>query len=219
MVLLVQKRHKHTSSIPKCILDIVLLLIDNYDSFTYNLVQRIGEHDLKLGISREMKIVRNDLITVEDAVALSPSRILISPGPCTPGESGICKELVEHFAGVLPILGVCLGHQVIGELYGMAVTPYSPPVHGKTSPVFHDNTGVFAGLPNPFDATRYHSLVIECDSIPENFCMNAWTEDGMCMGIRRIGEGAPLEGVQFHPESFLTANGPEVLGNFLRDYH
>jgi anthranilate synthase/aminodeoxychorismate synthase-like glutamine amidotransferase len=193
----------------------VLLIIDNYDSFTYNLVQRVGEIDLLADQTREIRVLRNDDVTVEEAEKLAPTHLLISPGPCTPDKSGVSRELIEAFRGKIPILGVCLGHQAIADLYGMHVVQYSPPVHGKTSLVHHDNGGVLVGLPSPFEATRYHSLVVEVDSITDEFTMSAWTDDGICMGIRWNGTGAPLEGVQFHPESFLTTIGPQLLTNFL----
>ncbi len=193
----------------------VLLIIDNYDSFTFNLVQRIGEHDISVGDVREMKVFRNDQITLDEAIQLRPSQLLISPGPCTPDQSGISQTLIQHFQGKIPILGVCLGHQAIGALHGMQIVQYSMPVHGKTSSVYHDNSGVFCGLPNPFEATRYHSLIVDTDTIPPNFTMNAWTEDGICMGLRWNDGGALLQGVQFHPESFLTSEGPQLLSNFL----
>jgi anthranilate synthase/aminodeoxychorismate synthase-like glutamine amidotransferase len=193
----------------------MLLIIDNYDSFTFNLVQRIGEHDIQTGISREMNVVRNDQITLEEAVDMSPSSLLISPGPCRPEQSGVSQELINHFKGKIPILGVCLGHQAIAILHGMKVVEYSKPVHGKTSEVFHDSTGIFNGIPNPFYATRYHSLVVDSETIADEFTINAWTQDGVCMGIRWTGDGALLQGVQFHPESFLTLDGPRLLSNFL----
>ncbi|MBC8309504.1 MAG: aminodeoxychorismate/anthranilate synthase component II [Phycisphaerales bacterium] len=193
----------------------MLLIIDNYDSFTFNLVQRIGEHDIDAGISREMNVVRNDQITLEEAVAMQPSQLVISPGPCRPEQSGVSQELIAHFKGKIPILGVCLGHQAIAILHGMKVIEYSKPVHGKTSEVFHDNTGIFEGLPNPFHATRYHSLVVDPETVSEDFTMNAWTQEGVCMGVRWSGDGASLQGVQFHPESFLTSDGPQLLSNFL----
>lgn len=193
----------------------MLLIIDNYDSFTYNLVQRIGEHDISASVQREVAVIRNDQITLEEAVALNPNCIVISPGPCTPTESGVSKDIVRHFQGLIPLLGVCLGHQVIGEVNGMTVSRYDKPVHGKTSEVFHDNTGVFAGLPNPFVATRYHSLVLDPVTIPDSFTMNAWTSDGVCMGICNESNGSITQGVQFHPESFLTETGPQLLANFL----
>jgi anthranilate synthase component 2 len=193
----------------------MLLIIDNYDSFTYNLVQRIGEIGMDQGSIPEMKVIRNDECSISEVESLNPTSFLLSPGPCTPAESGICKELVDVFQGKVPILGVCLGHQAIADLHGMRVTQYAYPVHGKTSLVFHDNKGVFTGLPQPFEATRYHSLVVEPDSITDDFVQSAWTEDGICMGIRWNGQGAPLEGVQFHPESFMTSSGPALLTNFL----
>ncbi len=194
----------------------MLLLIDNYDSFTFNLVQRIGELDVSTGVQREVKIVRNDLITLEEAIELQPTRLLISPGPCTPEQSGVSRAFIQHFRGKIPILGVCLGHQAIADLYGMSVVRYTFPVHGKTSDVFHDGKGIFTGLPSPFKATRYHSLVVDPPTIPDDFQMSAWTRDGVCMGLRWKGEGPMLEGLQFHPESFLTVDGPAILANFLR---
>ncbi len=194
----------------------MLLIVDNYDSFTYNLVQRIGEIGIKQGSIPTMKVIRNDELTVQEVKDLNPSRLLLSPGPCTPHESGICRDLVKVFRGKIPILGVCLGHQAIADVYGMTVEQYASPVHGKTSKVIHDNKGVFAGLPQPFVATRYHSLVIDPETITDEFVQSAWTEDGLCMGIRWTGEGSPLEGVQFHPESFMTLAGPQLLANFLR---
>jgi anthranilate synthase/aminodeoxychorismate synthase-like glutamine amidotransferase len=164
---------------------------------------------------REICVIRNDEITLKYAEELKPTHLLISPGPCTPEQSGISRDMIEAFRGRIPILGVCLGHQAIADLYGMHVQKYSPPVHGKTSLVHHDNCGVFKGLPCPFEATRYHSLVVDVESITEDFSMSAWTEDGKCMGIRWKGAGSMLEGVQFHPESFLTTIGPKLLANFL----
>lgn len=193
----------------------MLLIIDNYDSFTFNLVQRIGELDLKAGLTRDMRVIRNDQITLDEAIALKPSRLLISPGPCRPEQSGMSQPLIKHFQSKIPILGVCLGHQAIGAVHGMNIIQYATPMHGKTSDVFHDNSGIFAGLPNPFIATRYHSLIVDVESIPDTFVMNAWTQDGTCMGLRWLGEGAVLQGVQFHPESFLTTDGPQLLQNFL----
>ena len=188
----------------------MLLIIDNYDSFTWNLVQRIGELDA----SRRMEVVRNDKITVSEAEALSPS-LLLSPGPCTPQESGICRPLINHFRGRIPILGVCLGHQAIADTAGMDVVRYDSPMHGKTSMIHHDGAGVFRGLTNPFEATRYHSLIVDQASLGDDFTVSAWTDDGVCMGLRWKGDGAPLEGVQFHPESFLTSEGPDLIANFL----
>jgi len=193
----------------------VILIIDNYDSFTFNVVQRIGELDVKSGVQRTIKIVRNDQITLDEAIGLEPKHLLISPGPCTPDQSGVSRELIDHFHGRIPILGVCLGHQAIADLYGMKVVQYEFPVHGKTSIIHHDGQGIFSDISNPFEATRYHSLVVEPESIPSNFSMSAWTDDGVCMGLRWSGEGAMLEGVQFHPESFLTEEGPLLIRNFL----
>ncbi|MEY3142537.1 MAG: Aminodeoxychorismate/anthranilate synthase component 2 [Planctomycetota bacterium] len=192
----------------------MLLLIDNYDSFTFNLVQRFGELDRFLRI----EVVRNDQITVEEAEALRPSRLVISPGPCTPRESGVSAALIQHFKGRIPILGVCLGHQTIGDCHGMLVRRNDEPVHGKTSEIHHDGHGLFEGLSNPFVATRYHSLVIDPATISPEFEKTAWTAKGEVMGLRwKAPSGAsPLEGVQFHPESFLTKEGPQLLENFLR---
>ena len=196
----------------------MLLLIDNYDSFTYNLVQRLGEIDPTL----VMEVIRNDQITLDEAVAMNPRHLLISPGPCTPDESGICPDLIAHFRGRIPILGVCLGHQTIGQVYGMTVRRHDVLMHGKTSEIHHDGRGVFAGLSNPFTATRYHSLIVDRDTLAPEFEISAWTEQNEIMGLRWTGPGsaeAPLEGVQFHPESFLTVEGPRLLENFLRMGH
>lgn len=192
----------------------MLLLIDNYDSFTYNLVQGIGSLDAALDI----RVERNDKITVEQAAELNPTHLLISPGPCTPRESGVCGDLIAHFRGRIPILGVCLGHQAIADRHGMNVIRHSVLMHGKTSQIHHDGKGVFSHLPNPFTATRYHSLIIERSSLTGDFEISAWTADDEIMGLRWTGEGsqaAPMEGVQFHPESFLTIEGPHLLANFL----
>ncbi len=200
----------------------MILLIDNYDSFTWNLVQRIGELDPSL----DLRVVRNDQITADEAVALKPSHVIISPGPCSPTEAGISNEIVRRFAGAVPLLGVCLGHQCIGFTHGMTVTRHSRIMHGKTSQIHHDGRGIFRGLPNPFVATRYHSLVVLRETMPQNgWEVSAWTEEeledgarqSVVMGLRRIGKSgdAPLEGVQFHPESFLTVDGPRLLANFL----
>ena len=192
----------------------MLLLIDNYDSFTFNLVQRFGELDRFLRI----EVVRNDQITVDEAEALRPSRLVISPGPCTPREAGVSAALIRHFKGRIPILGVCLGHQTIGDCHGMLVRRNDEPVHGKTSEIHHDGHGLFEGLSNPFVATRYHSLVVDPATISHEFEKTAWTARGEVMGLRwKAPSGAsPLEGVQFHPESFLTREGPQLLENFLR---
>ena len=189
----------------------MLLLIDNYDSFTFNLVQRFGEIDPSLPI----RVVRNDDITPEAAMSLDPTHLVISPGPCTPREAGASAAIVDRLQGRIPILGVCLGHQTIGDLHGMVVRRNEIPVHGKTSMVHHDSQGVFAGLSDPFQATRYHSLVVDRDTVPSGWKVSAWLEDGMVMGLRRTGDGPPVEGVQFHPESFLTTEGPRLLANFL----
>ncbi|MDI9410555.1 MAG: aminodeoxychorismate/anthranilate synthase component II [Bacteroidia bacterium] len=191
----------------------MLLLIDNYDSFTWNLVQRFGEIDPSLKVD----VIRNDAIDAAGALAMAPSHLVISPGPCTPKESGACPAIIAALRGRVPILGVCLGHQTIGDLHGMAVERNDIPVHGKTSQVHHDGRGVFAGLSDPFEATRYHSLVVRRDSVPADFEISAWTARGEVMGLRwRSPAGAaPMEGVQFHPESFLTVEGPRLLANFL----
>jgi anthranilate synthase/aminodeoxychorismate synthase-like glutamine amidotransferase len=188
----------------------MILLIDNYDSFTYNLVQRLGELDPAI----ELQVFRNDKITVEQVAALKPTHIIISPGPCTPREAGISNAIIQQFAPSLPLLGVCLGHQCIGHVFGGEVVRNYRIMHGKTSPIHHDGTGVFRGLSNPFEATRYHSLVIRRDSFhhPE-FVVTAWTDEGEIMGVRH--RTWPLHGVQFHPESFLTLEGPQLLKNFL----
>jgi anthranilate synthase/aminodeoxychorismate synthase-like glutamine amidotransferase len=190
----------------------MILLIDNYDSFTYNLVQRIGE----LSPALDLRVYRNDKITVAEAERLDPERIIVSPGPCTPAEGGVSNEIIRRFAGQVPILGVCLGHQCIGFSHGMTVHRNYRLMHGKTSRIHHDERTIFEGLSNPFTATRYHSLVIERDSIDQSIWeISAWTEEGEVMAIRRRGFDVPLEGVQFHPESFLTVEGPKLLANFL----
>jgi len=193
----------------------MILLIDNYDSFTYNLVQRIGEINSAL----DVRVFRNDKITVGQAQALEPAHVIISPGPCTPNEGGVSNDIIQAFAGKKPLLGVCLGHQCIGHTFGMTVAPNSRLMHGKTSWVHHDAKTVFAGLSNPFTATRYHSLVITPDSFDtERFERSAWTDEGEIMGLRAkpgVFGDAPLEGVQFHPESFLTVEGHRLLANFL----
>jgi len=187
----------------------MLLMIDNYDSFTYNLVQYLGE------LGEEVSVFRNDEITLEQIEALHPSRIVISPGPCTPNEAGISVPLIQRFAGKLPILGVCLGHQSIGQAFGGKIVHAGQLMHGKTSDIRHKYAGVFHGLPNPLTATRYHSLVIEKKSLPACLEVTAWTDDGEIMGVRH--RDLPVEGVQFHPESILTEKGHDLLANFLRN--
>ena len=193
----------------------MLLIIDNYDSFTYNLVQRVGELDPSI----ELEVVRNDKITVEEARDLRPTHLLLSPGPCTPKETGICPELVAAFRGRIPVLGVCLGHQTIADVHAMTVRRHDVLMHGKTSEIYHDGRGIFEGLPNPFVATRYHSLIVGRETIGEEFELSAWTREEEVMGLRWVGgsgpDGAPMDGVQFHPESFLTVEGPALLANFL----
>ncbi len=193
----------------------MILLIDNYDSFTYNLVQRIGELDQRA--AEELRVVRNDKITVAEAAAMGPSHLIISPGPCTPKESGICPQLISHFKGKIPILGVCLGHQTIADVHGMTVKRHAVLMHGKTSEIHHDGKGIFQGLPNPFVATRYHSLIVDRETVSEEFEVSAWTAAGEIMGLRLKDApvDGPLDGVQFHPESFLTVDGPRLLANFL----
>ena len=188
----------------------MILLIDNYDSFTYNLVQRFGEIDPAL----EIRVVRNDRITPDEVAELKPSHLIISPGPCTPREAGVSNDLLKRFAPTVPTLGVCLGHQCIGDTFGGEVVRNYRIMHGKTSLIHHDNLGVFAGLSDPFEATRYHSLVIKRDTFRNpDFVVSAWTDEGEIMGVRH--KSWPLHGVQFHPESFLTLEGPLLLRNFL----
>ena len=189
----------------------MLLMIDNYDSFTYNLVQYFGE------LGEDVRVQRNDQISVADIEAMRPDRIVISPGPCTPTEAGISVPVIEAFAGRIPLLGVCLGHQSIGQAFGGKIVHAKQLMHGKTSPIHHGGQGVFRGLPNPFTATRYHSLVIERVSLPECLEITAWTDDGEIMGVRHTGLPfeTRMEGVQFHPESILTEHGHAMLKNFL----
>jgi anthranilate synthase/aminodeoxychorismate synthase-like glutamine amidotransferase len=186
----------------------MILLIDNYDSFTYNLVQALGS------LGAEVETLRNDAVTPEEVDALAPERIVISPGPCTPRESGISNRVIRRFAGRVPILGVCLGHQCIAHAFGALVVRAKRPMHGKTSEIRHDGEGVFAGLPNPFSAMRYHSLVVDEGTLPAEFVVTARTADGELMGFRH--RQWPLEGVQFHPESYRTEAGAALLRNFLR---
>ena len=184
-----------------------LLMIDNYDSFTYNLVQYLAE------LGADVEVRRNDAVGLDDVQALAPDGIVISPGPCTPREAGVSVPLIQRFAGQIPILGVCLGHQAIGAAFGGDVVRAPRIMHGKTSPIRHDGTGVFAGLPDPFDATRYHSLVIDPGTLPPALLRNAWTDEDEIMGVRH--RSLFVEGVQFHPESILTLEGKRLLGNFL----
>ena len=185
----------------------MLLMIDNYDSFTYNLVQYLGE------LGEDVKVARNDEISLEEIERLAPASIVISPGPCTPNEAGISLALIARFAGKVPILGVCLGHQAIGQAFGGKVVHAQTLMHGKVSRIHHSGKGVFRGLPSPYDATRYHSLAIERASCPAELEITAWTEDGDIMGVRH--RSLPVEGVQFHPESILTEHGHALLRNFL----
>lgn len=190
----------------------MILVIDNYDSFVWNLVQRLGEIDATLNI----EVIRNDAITPEQVAIKAPSHIIISPGPCTPTQAGVSKAMIERFAPTIPILGVCLGHQCIGEVFGGHVVRNARVMHGKTSPIFHDGRGVFAGMRSPFEAMRYHSLVIERESWQHpDFEISAWTAENEFMAVRH--KHWPLDGVQFHPESFMTAEGSKLLRNFVTD--
>ncbi|MBI5189713.1 MAG: aminodeoxychorismate/anthranilate synthase component II [Nitrospirae bacterium] len=186
----------------------MLLMIDNYDSFTYNLVQYLGE------LGEELRVYRNDKITLAEIEAMKPEGIIISPGPCTPKEAGVSVDTIKQFAGVFPILGVCLGHQSIGEAFGGDVIRAERLMHGKTSMIYHDGGTIFHGLPNPFVATRYHSLIIKRETIPDCLEISAWTKEGEIMGVRH--REMLVEGVQFHPESILTTSGKDLLRNFLR---
>ncbi|KPV41491.1 anthranilate synthase [Thiohalorhabdus denitrificans] len=185
----------------------MILMIDNYDSFTYNLVQYLGE------LGAEVVVRRNDTIGVADIAGMDPAGIVLSPGPCSPEQAGISVETVKSYAGRIPILGVCLGHQSIAAAYGGRIVRAPEVMHGKTSEILHDSTGVFAGLPNPFEATRYHSLIVERASLPAELVVHAWTEDGTIMGLHH--RELDVEGVQFHPESILTGYGKDLLANFL----
>lgn len=188
----------------------MVLVIDNYDSFTYNLVQYLGE------LGQELKVFRNDKITLKEIEDLAPDHIVISPGPCTPNEAGISVDVVLHFAGKIPILGVCLGHQCIGQAFGGEVVRAPRLMHGKTSMIYHDGEGIFRGLPNPFEATRYHSLIVRRETLPECLKITAETDQREIMGIRH--KSYPIEGVQFHPESVLTKEGKKLLANFISRY-
>ncbi len=185
----------------------MILVLDNYDSFTFNLVQYLGE------LGAELQVVRNDKITVEAALALKPEKVLISPGPCSPKEAGISCDLIRACAPLMPVFGVCLGHQSIGDVFGGNVVRAERLMHGKTSPIHHDGTSVFKGLSDPFDATRYHSLIVERSSLPDALRITAWTEEGEIMGVEH--KELPVHGVQFHPESILTVEGKQLLQNFL----
>ncbi len=186
----------------------MILVIDNYDSFTYNLVQYLGE------LGAEMEVRRNDQITLDEIARMAPERIVISPGPKTPSEAGICLNVIEEFSGSFPILGVCLGHQAIGQAFGGKVVRAPEIMHGKTSLISHDGKTIFLGLPNPFPATRYHSLIVERDSLPDCLAVSATSPDGLIMGLRH--KTLKVEGVQFHPESVLTGAGKQLLANFLK---
>ena len=184
----------------------MLLLIDNYDSFTYNLVQMIEP------MGQEVKVYRNDEIDIPSIKELSPERLMISPGPCSPDKAGISINAIKEFGSKMPTLGVCLGHQAIGEAYGGKIVRADRIMHGKTSRIFHDDEGIFKGLPNPFEAVRYHSLIVEKKSLPDCFVISAWTEEGEIMGLRHKTD--PVSGVQFHPESIITEAGEMLLNNF-----
>lgn len=186
----------------------MLLMLDNYDSFTYNLVQYFGE------LGEDVRVFRNDAITLKEIAAMAPDRLVISPGPCSPKEAGISVDVIREFAGRIPILGVCLGHQSIGYAFGGEIVHAQKPMHGKLSPVHHTNAGVFANLPNPFTATRYHSLAIRRDTLPDCLEITAWTDDDEIMGVRH--KTLAVQGVQFHPESIMTEHGHALLGNFLK---
>jgi anthranilate synthase/aminodeoxychorismate synthase-like glutamine amidotransferase len=185
----------------------MILVVDNYDSFTYNLVQYLGE------LGAEVKVVRNDAIDLDGIEALRPEKILVSPGPCSPAEAGISCAVIERFGPRMPVFGVCLGHQAIGHVYGGRVVRADRLMHGKTSPILHDGTSVLAGIPSPFEAIRYHSLLVERASLPDCLAVTAWTAEGEIMGLRH--RTLPVHGVQFHPESILTQNGKQILRNFL----
>jgi anthranilate synthase/aminodeoxychorismate synthase-like glutamine amidotransferase len=185
----------------------MILMIDNYDSFTYNLVQYLGE------LGADVRVYRNDQITMAEIKRLAPEKIVISPGPCTPAEAGISCDVIREFAGRVPLLGVCLGHQCIGEVFGGEIVRAPALFHGKTSMIYHDGRTIFRGLPRPFEATRYHSLVIRRETLPDCLELSAETDDGVIMGVRH--RELPVEGVQFHPESILTREGKQLLANFL----
>ncbi len=192
----------------------MILVIDNYDSFTYNLAQYLGALGADLPVARDIRVVRNDQITIEEIEKLAPERILLSPGPCTPDDAGITLDVIRHFAGKIPLLGVCLGHQAIGQAFGGSVVRAPYLMHGKTSQILHDGRTLFDGVENPFTATRYHSLIVDRASIPPMLEVSATTSDGLVMGLRH--REFVCEGVQFHPESIMTVAGKRLLGNFLR---
>lgn len=188
----------------------MILMIDNYDSFTYNLVQYLG------ALGEELIVKRNDEVTIEEIEQINPYFLMISPGPCSPNEAGISLSAIEYFAGKIPIFGVCLGHQSIAQVFGGEVVRAQKLMHGKTSQIFHDGKTIFADIPSPFTATRYHSLIVKKDTLPDCFEISAWTEDDEIMAIRH--KTLPVEGVQFHPESIMTAHGMELLKNFIQTY-
>jgi anthranilate synthase/aminodeoxychorismate synthase-like glutamine amidotransferase len=192
----------------------MILVIDNYDSFTYNLVQYLGELGADLPVAREIEVARNDRITIEEIEGLAPDRIVLSPGPCTPDEAGITLDVIRHFAGKVPLLGVCLGHQAMGQAFGGRVVRAPYLMHGKTSKILHDGRTVFEGVENPFTATRYHSLIVDRASVPSALEVSATTSDGLVMGLRH--REFICEGVQFHPESIMTASGKRLLANYLK---
>ncbi len=191
----------------------MLVLIDNYDSFTYNIVQTIGDNSLKDGVQADIRVFRNDKVTLKEIEALDPDRLLISPGPCDPPQAGISIEAIKYFSGKIPILGVCLGHQSIGEAFGGRTIRAKRIMHGKTSPISHDNKGVFTGLKNPFEGMRYHSLIVEEKSLPDCLEITARTDEGELMGLRH--KNLAVEGVQFHPESIMTPEGIMLLRTFM----
>jgi para-aminobenzoate synthetase component II len=192
----------------------MILVIDNYDSFTYNLVQFLGELGADIPVARAIEVARNDRITIEEIEGLAPERIVLSPGPCTPDEAGITLDVIRHFAGKVPLLGVCLGHQAMGQAFGGLVVRAPYLMHGKTSQILHDGRTVFEGVENPFTATRYHSLIVDRASLPSTLEVSATTSDGLVMGLRH--RDFICEGVQFHPESIMTASGKRLLANFLK---
>jgi anthranilate synthase component II len=191
----------------------MLVIIDNYDSFTYNIVQTIAGNFVDAGEKGDIRVFRNDKITIEEIAELQPDQILISPGPCTPSQAGISIATITHFSGKVPLLGVCLGHQSIAEAFGGDVIRAGRIMHGKTSPVYHNNKGIFSGLENPFDGMRYHSLIVKKDTVPDCLEVTAWTEEGEIMGLRH--KELQVEGVQFHPESIMTPAGIQLLKNFI----